>query len=188
MGEGSQQVSLMPMEDMEITPGGGHAMMGTTRFTLPPHVEVQPAIPILKVPKLRQAPQPQPQPQPQPVPIPKALQPQPRPALFPPPRPQTSTASSGGTSIQVVHLPILPIIKSPQQLSLPALVLGEKLVPSTNTGGEGITHTDAEGDTPMRDTAGPVSFPNGTPALRIINPPAFGDLAPASSTDYSVAP
>ena len=46
MGEGSQRVSLIPMRDAEITPGGKHMKAGSVLYTLPPrHVQPPPAVP-----------------------------------------------------------------------------------------------------------------------------------------------
>ena len=106
MGEGSQKVSLVPIEDLKITPGGEHAMMGTTRFTLPqffkPDAQAQPAVPVMKVPP-----------------------PQVQPAV---PEPQPSRPpSSSGSSVSVIEI-VPQKIKGPLPQH-PVQVLGERYPP-----------------------------------------------------------
>ena len=140
MGEGSQRVSLIPMDDVEFTLERKHAKAGSKLFTLPPrYAPPPPAVPS----------------------YPRDHFPIQQGASVPPSIPEPQ-ASSSGSSISVVET--VPQKTRGPQSKYPVQVLGEKYVTTTPTTGTATTTTtmattDAEGDTPMQNATslGPVT-------------------------------
>ena len=106
------------------------------------------------------------------------------PPALPRPQPTQDTPyPSEGSSVPVAKTSAKPYNYNPH--------VHPKLVMAKRTDAMPV---DAEGDTPMRDTSGLVTLPNGAPVTRTTNPPAFGDFTPtdhyaaAAATDYSVTP
>ena len=178
MGEGSQRVSLIPMEDVEITPGGKHMKAGSALYTLPPrHAQPPPAVPTY--PRGR---------------LPAQLNQEPvqpaAPSFAAPSHPRGSTDSS----LQVTEMIPCPF----KRQGLPIEVLGERHGPPSPT--------DEEGDTPMRNapptTSGPPSVTDNSPvtlpkgASVLGTTVTFGDFVPrhtpgdtaTDSTEYTIAP